>query len=572
MLYLFYDVLFIASIILSIFYILIWHKHFDVHITLIFILVPIETLGYFLLGHCDTFEAALVANKLTYIGGCYLGLDILFAVCSLCDIKINKWVKLILLVSSTVAYLSALTVGYSNIFYKSITMEKINGVAVFTKEYNYMHTFFYVVVIVDFLLSIGAMVYANIKKKQISNRVIRLLYFPAVVSMICFFGGRRITKNLELLPLAYVFAQVIYLFIIYRLKLYDITDSAIDSLVNKGDTGFVSFDFKHRYLGSNQTARDIFKNFANKEVDKVLDQNDPFEASVARWLDDFRQDEAKAIVYYSVDDHIYEVSIAYLYDGRVKRGYQLFITDDTNNQQYIKLINSFNEELTREVEQKTANIIKMHDRFILGMATMVESRDNSTGGHIKRTSDGVRILLEEIRKDPKNKIDDKFYTNMIKAAPMHDLGKIAVDDVVLRKPGKFTPEEFEIMKTHSEKGVGIIRQILADTDDDYFKGIAENVAHYHHERWDGSGYPHHLIAEEIPYEARIMAIADVYDALVSKRVYKDSLSFEEANKIMMESFGRHFDPSLKKYYVSAREKLEEYYSAQTSVEENGTIE
>ena len=559
MLYIFYDVLFAISIILTLFYIMIWHKHFDVHITLIFILVPIETLGYFLLTHCETIEAAIVVNKLTYFGGCYLGLVILFAVCSLCDIKINKWVKLGLLLASTIAYLSALTVGYLDIFYKSITMERINGVNVFTKEYNYMHTFFYVVVIVDFLLSLAAMIYANIKKKQISNRVIRLLYFPAVVSVLAFFGGRRIIKNLELLPLAYVFAQVIYLFIIYRLRLYDITDSAIDSLVNKGDTGFASFDFKYRYLGSNQTAKDIFYSLNQMPVDKPLDNNNVFDQNVLNWLEDFKNDEGKSVVYYSVNDHIYEVQITYLYDGKRKRGYQLFITDDTKNQQYIKLINSFNEELTKEVEIKTANLVKMHNKFILGMATMVESRDNSTGGHIKRTSEGVRILLDEMRTDPNNNIDDKFYFNMIKAAPMHDLGKIAVDDVVLRKPGKFTPEEFEIMKTHSEKGVGIIRQILADTDDDYFKGIAENVAHYHHERWDGSGYPHHLVANEIPIEARIMAVADVYDALVSKRVYKDSMSFSEADKIMMESFGKHFDPDLQKYYVAARPKLEEYY-------------
>ena len=559
MLYIFYDVLFALSILLTIFYVMIWHKHFDVHITLIFILVPIETLGYCLLAHCETFEAAVAINKLTYFGGCYLGLVILFAVCSLCDIKINKWVKLALLSASTIAYLSALTVGYSDIFYKSITMEKVNGVVVFTKEYNYMHTFFYIVVIVDFLLSFAAMIYANIKKKQVSNRVIRLLYFPAVISVLAFFGGRRVIKNLELLPLAYVFAQVVYLLIIYRLRLYDITESAIDPLVNKGDTGFVSFDFKYRYLGSNQTSKDIFVSLNQMPVDKPLDENNDFDKNVLSWLEAFKEDEAKSVVYYSINDHIYEVSITYLYDGKRKRGYQLFITDDTKNQQYIKLLNSFNEELTKEVEEKTANIVKMHNKFVLGMATMVESRDNSTGGHIKRTSEGVRILLDEIRQDPNDNIDDKFYFNMIKAAPMHDLGKIAVDDVILRKPGKFTPEEFEIMKTHSEKGVGIIRQILADTDDDYFKGIAENVAHYHHERWDGSGYPHKLIGEEIPYEARIMAIADVYDALVSKRVYKDSMSFSEADKIMMESFGKHFDPSLKKYYEMARPKLEDYY-------------
>lgn len=559
MLYLFYDIIFIVSVILSIFYIVIWQKHFDIHITIVFILVPIIDIGYFLLGHAHTLEEAIVANKLSYIGGCYLVLDILFVVCSLCDIKINRWIKLALLASATLIYFSALSVGYTDIFYKSITMETINGVIVFKKEYNYMHTAFYAFVIINFLLMIAALVYARIKKKQVSNRVIRLLYFPEIVCVISFFGGRMITKNIELLPLSYTLAQIIYIFIIYRLKLYDITDSAIDSLVNKGDTGFVSFDFKYRFLGSNETARNIFKNFASKEIDKPLDKDDLVEANVIGWLDDFRDDEAKSVVYYSVNDRIYEVSIAYLYDGRVKRGYQLFITDDTNNQQYIKLINSFNEELTKEVEEKTANIVKMHDKFILGMATMVESRDNSTGGHIKRTSEGVRILIEEMRKDPQNHIDDKFYRNMIKAAPMHDLGKIAVDDAILRKPGKFTPEEFEVMKSHAEKGVGIIRQILADTDDDYFKKIAENVAHYHHERWDGSGYPHNLVGEEIPIEARIMAVADVYDALVSKRVYKDSFSFEEANKIMMDSFGKHFDINLEKYYIDARPKLEEYY-------------
>ena len=559
MLYLFYDIIFIVSVILSIFYIVIWQKHFDIHITIVFILVPIIDIGYFLLGHANSLEEAIVANKLSYIGGCYLVLDILFVVCSLCDIKINRWIKLGLLTTATIIYFSALSVGFTDIFYKSITMENVNGVIVFVKEYNYMHTAFYVFVIANFLLMIVALLYARIKKKQVSNRVIRLLYIPEIVCVLSFFGGRMITKNIEFLPLSYTLAQIVYIFIIYRLKLYDITDSAIDSLVNKGDTGFVSFDFKYRYLGSNQTARDIFSNFASKEIDKQLDKNDSFEASVASWLDDFKNDEAKSVVYYSVGDRIYEVSITYLYDGRVKRGYQLFITDDTNNQQYIKLINSFNDELTKEVEEKTANIVKMHDKLILGMATMVESRDNSTGGHIKRTSEGVRILIDEMRKDPQNHIDDKFYLNMIKAAPMHDLGKIAVDDAILRKPGKFTPEEFEVMKSHAEKGVGIIRQILADTDDDYFKKIAENVAHYHHERWDGSGYPHKLVGEEIPIEARIMAVADVYDALVSKRVYKDSFSFEEANKIMMDSFGKHFDEGLKQYYIKARPKLEEYY-------------
>ena len=143
---------------------------------------------------------------------------------------------------------------------------------------------------------------------------------------------------------------------------------------------------------------------------------------------------------------------------------------------------------------------------------------------------------------------------------MHDLGKITVDDDILRKPGRYEPKEYEIMKTHAEKGALIVREILNDIDDESFTQLAENVAHYHHERWDGNGYPKGLKGDDIPLEARIMAIADVYDALVSKRVYKEKMSFAEADRIIKENMGTQFDPGLYRYYLAARPLLEEYYS------------
>ena len=220
----------------------------------------------------------------------------------------------------------------------------------------------------------------------------------------------------------------------------------------------------------------------------------------------------------------------------------------------------YNEELEKDVAAKTKQIIAMHDQLIIGMATMVEGRDNSTGGHIRRTSAGVRILIETIREDGCMQLPDSFCEKIIKAAPMHDLGKIAVDDAILRKPGRFTEEEYEKMKTHASEGARILHDILIDTDDEEFRRIAENIAHYHHERFDGSGYPDKLKGEQIPLEARIMAIADVYDALVSKRVYKEKFSFKEADKIILEGMGEQFDPGLKKYYEAARPKLEAYYT------------
>ena len=185
----------------------------------------------------------------------------------------------------------------------------------------------------------------------------------------------------------------------------------------------------------------------------------------------------------------------------------------------------------------------------------------STGGHIKRTSEGIRILMGEMLRDPECHVDKKFARYMIKAAPMHDLGKIAVDDKILRKPGRFEPEEFEQMKIHAARGAEIVHKVLEGVEEPEFAAIAENVAHYHHERIDGSGYPDHLKGDEIPFEARIMAIADVYDALVSKRCYKDSMSFEQAFSIIEEGMGTQFDEDLNKYFLAARSKLESYYSS-----------
>ncbi len=221
---------------------------------------------------------------------------------------------------------------------------------------------------------------------------------------------------------------------------------------------------------------------------------------------------------------------------------------------------NYNAELQKEVAKKTEQVIALHDQLIMGLATMVEGRDNSTGGHIRRTSTCVKYLIDAIRQDGSLPLSDSFCRKIVQAAPMHDIGKITIDDSILRKPGRFTPEEYEMMKTHAAEGERILDEILADTEDEEFRSIAENVAHYHHERMDGTGYPIGLRGEDIPLEARIMAIADVYDALVSRRVYKESYSFERANEIILSEMGTHFDPALRKYYEAARPELEEYYA------------
>ena len=563
----FYEAMFLSSLVLMVLYMLIWHKHFDVHVTLIFVLVPVTNLGYFLLTRANTLEEAVGANILTYISGCYLTMLMTLSVFSMCHIRVSRWVRVGMLAVSTVVFLSALdTVRGGTSFYRSVTFERVGGAAVLRKEYGPMHTVFIALVFVYFLLSIGAMVYSYYKKKQVSRRVIFLLFLPVALAMFSFFGGRKICPNVELLPGVFVLAMIVYLVIISRLNLYDITDTAIDSLVETGDTGIVSFDQALRYVGSNGTAKAVFPQLKELTVDRPVDQNAFAAQTFLPWLRAFQQDPAQNSALYRQGDKTYLVQISDLFNGFRKRGYQFFIKDDTKNQQYIQLINTFNSQLQAEVAQKTAHIVEMHDNLIMSMATMVESRDNSTGGHIRRTSQGVKLLVDEMKKDPAMALTPAFRANIIKAAPMHDLGKIAVDDAILRKPGRFTPEEFEKMKVHAAEGARIVHEILKATDDLAFHLLAENVAHYHHERWDGSGYPDGLKGDEIPLEARIMAIADVYDALVSKRVYKDSMSFEQADAIITEGMGKHFDPQLAPYYAATRPRLEQYYAG---LEEQG---
>ena len=192
---------------------------------------------------------------------------------------------------------------------------------------------------------------------------------------------------------------------------------------------------------------------------------------------------------------------------------------------------------------------------ISSLATVVEERDENTGSHITRTEVYVTGLIARMRQHEKYAdISDEFFNNVILAAPMHDIGKIHIPDAILNKPGRLTPEEFEIMKQHTVYGAEIIRKTLRDVEDESYYRIARNIAKSHHERYDGTGYPDGIRGEDIPLEARIMALADVYDALVSERVYKKPFSKADSRKIIEEGCGTQFDPVLAKLFLQAIDK------------------
>lgn len=557
----YYYAMFTISVVLVLVYTFIFHKHFDANLTIIAVLVPVLNVSFLMMARSSNIEEALVSLRVSYIGGCFLFVAAMFLIFNICHVRLRRWMRFGIILISFVVYASALTIGYNDLFYVGMpTLGQAFGASYITnKHYGPMHTVFYVMVICYYVLTIGVIIYAIFRKKQMSRLILGLVILSVTVAMIGFFGGRFFQQKVELLPASYNLGLIIYIILASRLRLYDASDSVTDALVEKGDTGFISFDSKMRYLGSNETAKRMFTELNSYIVDRSVAQDEWARTKLLPWVEEFKRNPNDDHRLIERNDAIYLLRLNYLSVGRFRRGFQFLITDDTANQEHIRLIHSYNAQLEKEVAKKTAGILEMQNKLVLGMATMVEGRDNSTGGHIKRTSDCVRILIEEMKKDNLPELTEQFCHNIIRAAPMHDLGKITIDDAILRKPGKFTPEEYEVMKTHAAEGARIIHQILEGTDDIAFKEMAENVAHYHHEKWDGTGYPKGLKAEEIPFEARIMAVADVYDALVSKRVYKERMSFETAKKIILESMGKHFDPMMEKYYLAAREKLEAYY-------------
>lgn len=561
----YYSIMFGISLIFAFVYSILYRKRFNTFITLIFAFVPIANFGYFLTNSATSVNEAIIGIKMTYIGGCFLNLFLIYAILDLTEINLKKGHRILLLVISCSTFFPSLTIGYLPIFYKNITGEVVNNHFEMVKTYGIFHTIYYIQVIFYSLICLAANIYSARNKVTVSYKIIRLLFLCEVSAVGCFFIGKLIPIKIDWIPFGYVLCEFILLFIVHRIALCDVTGSIIETIALNGETGFISFNYEFEYLGSNELARKIFPALNTLRVDTKAVKNPEVNEEIISKIKEYVINNKKDIFFKQYEDKIYQIEIKRMYDEKKRLGYILYIQDDTKDQKYISLLNDFNDKLRDEVTEKTRHLVEMHNNLILGMATMVESRDNSTGGHIKRTSDVVCILISEIQKDKSEyrlQLSGDFCHNIIKAAPMHDLGKIAVDDAVLRKPGRFTDEEFAKMKTHAAEGARIVHEILKDTDDVDFHLLAENVAHFHHERWDGSGYPEGLKGEQIPIEARIMAVADVYDALVSKRVYKDAMSFEKADSIMMESFGKHFDKQLEKYYVAARPRLEAYYSSE----------
>ncbi|MCQ2522088.1 MAG: HD domain-containing protein [Lachnospiraceae bacterium] len=553
---------------------LVWLRIFDVRNSvpqyLNLIIVIISSLGYYFMSISRTLEEALFAQIVGYVGGVFLPIFYFFLVLELCHFELSKFVKIILVLCQGGIYGFVCTIGRGELFYKSAEMHIDNGMVVLEKVYGPFHVLAIGSMYLYLLLSFVVVIYSLAKKKSVDRKnAISMLVLMAIATGV-YAMEKALKMEYTIIPLAYDVLMLGALIPIYDSNIYTVYENK--NIINEqlGNVGFLTFDKNKAYKGCNNYMEKIFPELSQCRFGQIIKNSSQDLQCVIEKINNIEESYKSSlhkehihlkISALLINDRYYDGMIHILTNSfRKLKGYTIEIRDNTEHYKTLALKERYNDELAKEVEAKTSKIKSIQEKTILGMAQMVESRDLSTGGHIKRTSDVVRIFAKKLVNADLG-LTSEFLNLVIRSAPMHDLGKIGVDDAVLRKQGKFTDEEYDKMKKHSEIGYHMVNEILSDVEDPDFVHVAENVAHYHHEKINGTGYPEGLKGEEIPIEARIMALADVFDALVSKRCYKDAFSYERAYEIIEKDAGTHFDKHLAMVFLSCKEELENYYNA-----------
>lgn len=540
--------------------------------------VVIANGGYCALLHTSNLQEAILAQKIIYIGGCFLPMLYFITVCEICRVNIKRNVICVLYVIQGMIYGTVCTIGITDWYYKNVEFHKENGLVYLTKEYGPFHMLYVVSMYLYFALALAVVVRALYKRKSISTKGVVIMLVSFFLAIVCYVGERMMGLKFEIMPMAYILLFAGSSFQSYQSNLFTVEENKNIIEEQLSEVGFIAFDRQLRYKGCNAYAQHVFPQLADCRIGRRIDLADAILQKniidgVRRFADNYRhehhghgmdamaeQHEHTPMDTFELEGHTYDCMIHTLQNYRNRCvGFTVEFHDETEHYKALELFANYNKMLEADVAAKTKQIREIQQKTILGMAQMVESRDLSTGGHIKRTSEVVRIFADELSKMDSS-LTPEFLQLVIRSAPMHDLGKIGVDDSILRKQGKFTDEEYDKMKEHAANGARIVKDVLTGVEDERFVEVAVNVAHYHHEKVNGKGYPEGLKGEEIPIEARIMALADVFDALVSKRCYKEAFSYDKAFSIIEQDAGTHFDERLAGIFLKCRPQLEKFYN------------
>lgn len=524
------------------------------------VLLPIVILAYWLKTMVVTEEAALMLFCFIYLDSTVLLTVMIFMMLHSIGIKPKLWIKI---AAYGLAFFHLFVVWscvHNDLYFRTITVTQTDWGSVTKMSGGPLRIFHYVYLALVMAAIIAIIILGFIRKGRYSRRALIIYAVLASAGIVIYAVEWAVDIDFSLLPFLYVISEVLIAIEYERIHMHDITYVIAEHQKDHGSRGYAAFDLKRRFLSCNESIFDFWPDLEQLRIDEKIPKGDPLRKIFYSMIDAYEK-RGQTTEKYQLGQRtcVLEINPFSFSRNEEKQGYFFDARDATEEQKSLDIITTYNERLNEEVEEKTRNIQEMQNKLVSGMANMIENRDNNTGGHVKRTSDVIRIIIDEINREGLLPIDRTFANDVVRAAPMHDLGKISIENAILNKPGRLTDEEYAIMKTHAPKSGEMVTILLDGVEEPHFVQVAYNVARHHHERWDGGGYPDGLVGSMIPLEARIMAIADVYDALSSERCYKDPMPPEIAAKIMVEGMGTQFDPGMLPVFLGCREKLEAYY-------------
>jgi len=504
--------------------------------------ILISHVGYFIELIADDITTAYIGCCLGYLGKPFALMASLLLLLEYANIKIKK--GYILGVTLFFLFLTCMVVTnkYHNLYYTDIAFDTqksgsplvIVGHGIFW--YVYMISSFSIFFAFSF---IAFYEFKNSKTSQARQMAIILFFVIFFAFLGLFLYIFKLTFNYDSTLLGIMIGTILLLILFTKYRMFGSITEAQHKALNESKNGIIVVDARMSISYFNATAKSIVPelkiNMGRKVEGKIIDD-----------VENLKEGE---IIH--VNDKVYSLS----FDNEVV-GNKRFVGKTYTFKEITEHYN-YQETLNNEIKRVTKKLQGIQRNALISFADIVEARDGNTGEHVKSVSKTANLIATALRKNRKYafSLTSDFISTITECAPLHDIGKISVPDHILTKPGKLTPEEFEIMKTHTLRGYQIIQDSIKELEEPNYVRISSEIALSHHERWDGTGYPNKLKGDDIPLSARIIAVADVYDALRMKRSYKDSYSKEKSIEIITEESGTHLDPEIVEAFLSIKDKL-----------------
>lgn len=446
------------------------YKIIDVHHYSILIITLLVNLGFFIKSMTTSVGEAILLNDIIYLNGTIL--PALFIVSMLKSFNINapKWAKF-LLFAAAIAHLVLVWVGCTNdMYYANPRIEFTPNGTVLHFEKGPWMVYHFVYIGIACLIALWLCIYGLLHSEKISRWVLACYVTIFFVAAIAYGIEVALKVDNEFMPAIYMLGTwvVVYSYGYTRMHNVDgIVSTMYDGLT---DRGYVAFDKKGRFLNANKKALSILPELNKIRVDRQLVPEDGKIYNLfTEGMKSISNGTSKPELL-KVNDITYKYDVSYfnIEVGKKQDGFLFEFVDDTERQKHMEFMEHYNDILQKRVREKSQHITEIQQKIVLGLSEIIENRDSNTGGHVRRTSDIVKILVKTVKDIGKITLDSEFIDDVIRAAPMHDLGKIAVDNSILCKPSRLTDEEYAVMKTHATKSAEIVHSILEGVEEEHF--------------------------------------------------------------------------------------------------------